>query len=250
MKIKTKIKEKEIYNIGKGQVGKFVDRPNRFVANIKLSEETHLCHVHDSGRIRELLYENNNVKIRKALNTENRKTLYDVISAFADDGEEILINSAFHRYISQNLILDEEISPFGKILNLQAEVKHGKSRMDFLLKKKTNKNKEENIWVEVKGVSLSVDKTAIFPDAPSERATKHLKELIELKENGDRSAVLFLIFRDSNFFRPKHETDPKFAKAFYKAMEKGVEIYIVQCFMKNDKIYYRNKNITILEENK
>jgi len=248
--MRNKTNKKEIYTIGKGEVGRFVDRPNRFVANIKVNNEILLCHVHDSGRIRELLYENNKVKIKKASNIKNRKTLYDVISAFVDDGEEILINSSFHRHISQNIILDKEISPFGKIDNLQAEVKYGKSRIDFLLKRKLNKNSDEKIWVEVKGVSLSVDKTAMFPDAPSERATKHLKELIELKKNGDRAAVLFLIFRDSDFFRPKYETDPKFAVTFYEAIEKGVEIYIVQCFMKNDKIYYSDKNITILEENK
>ncbi|MGF6906782.1 DNA/RNA nuclease SfsA [Fusobacterium sp. PH5-44] len=241
-------KEVEIFDVGDCIEGIFVDRPNRFVANIKINNEIFLCHVHDSGRIRELLYENNKVKIRKANNAENRKTLYDVISAKADDGEEILINSSLHRYISESILSNRKISPFGKIESLHPEVKYGKSRIDFLLKKKKDKNSEENIWVEVKGVSLSVDKTALFPDAPSERATKHLHELMKLKEAGDRSAVLLLVFRESDFFRPKYETDPKFSKTFYEAVKKGVEIYVVQCFMKNDKIYYRNKNIKILEE--
>lgn len=243
-----KNKDIEIFSIGSCIEGIFVDRPNRFVANVKVDEDVFLCHVHDSGRIRELLYKNNKIKIRKATNIENRKTLYDVISAKADDGEEILINSSFHRYISENILLNTKISPFGKIENIHPEVKYGKSRMDFLLKKKIGINREEKIWVEVKGVSLSVDRTAMFPDAPSERATKHLNELMELKKSGDRAAVLMLVFRDSDVFRPKYETDPKFYKTFYEAIREGVEIYIVQCFLKNDKIYCRDKNIKILEE--
>jgi len=235
---------KELYKIQIDEEGVFLERPNRFIAHVRLDDGSEeIVHVHDSGRIKELLYEGNKVKIRRATNP-NRKTKWDMISGRASDGEDILINSSFHRYISENLLNDFEISPIGKIDKLKAEVKYGKSRLDYLLEKDGKK-----IWVEVKGVSLAEDRVAMFPDAPSERAVKHLKELIELKESGDRAAVILLVFRSSDIFRPRYETDPKFNEYFYKAIAAGVEIYPIQLSLDDGTINYRgtleimNKNV-------
>ena len=197
--------------------------------------------MHDSGRIRELLFKDNSIGIKKAKEGSIRKTQWDVISALSDDKEDILINSSYHRYISEKFLKDKDLSSFGECNNVKAEVKYGDSRIDYLLEKCN-----EKIWVEVKGVSLSVNKKAMFPDAPSTRAQKHLRELIKIKEEGDRAAVLLLVFRESNTFRPKWETDPKFSELFYEAMEKGVEIYPVQFFLKDGKIMYEEKEIKIL----
>jgi sugar fermentation stimulation protein A len=225
---------KELYKIQIDEVGTFLERPNRFIAHVRLDNGAiEVVHVHDSGRIKELLYEGNRVQLRRATNP-SRKTKWDMISGRADDGEDILINSSFHRYVGENLLNDPEISPFGEIENLRAEVKYGKSRLDFLVEKDGKK-----IWIETKGVSLAENKVAMFPDAPSERAVKHLQELIEIKENGDRAAVILLIFRDSKVFRPRYETDPKFNEYFYKAIEKGVEIYPIQLSLDNGIINYR-----------
>lgn len=236
--------EKLIYKIGIDTIGKFLERPNRFIAKVELEDRKEIiCHVHDSGRIRELLFLGNEVSLKKAKEGSKRKTDWDLISAKADDGENILINSAFHRYISENFLRDFEISPFGKVERITAEVKNGDSRLDYLLEKDGKK-----IWVEVKGVSLSVNKVAMFPDAPSTRAQKHLKELMRIKEKGDRAAVLLLVFRDSKSFRPKYETDLEFSKLFYKAKEMGVEIYPVQFYLEDGNIKYRENEIEILPE--
>ena len=121
---------KFIYNIPTDEEATFLERPNRFIARVKRDNgEEVICHVHDSGRLPELLYEGNRVKIRKASNPE-RKTGWDVISAKAD-GNDILINSAFHRYISENILKNSEISPFGQVDELKAEVKYGKSRIQI-----------------------------------------------------------------------------------------------------------------------
>lgn len=235
---------KKVYEIGKIERGKFIERPNRFIAEIELDGKIEKCHVHDSGRIRELLFYGNEVGVKKAENLEKRKTAYDVVCALTSEkDEDILINSAYHRYISENILNDFEISPFGKVDSIRAEVKIGESRLDYLLT-----NKEGNIWIEVKGVSLSEDKIAKFPDAPSVRAQKHLKELIKIKESGERSAILLLIFRDSDKFRPKYETDKEFSKLFYEAKKKGVEIYPIQLKLKDGNIYYVDKKIEIIEE--
>lgn len=233
---------KKIYEIGNITLGIFKNRPNRFIAEVEINNKLELCHVHDSGRIKELLFSDNIVGVKKAENLEKRKTSYDVISALTPEKDEnILINSAFHRYISENFLKDFTISPFGMIDSLKAEVKNGDSRLDYLLTKENKK-----IWVEVKGVSLSENKIAKFPDAPSTRAQKHLKELISLKEKGDRAAVLLLVFRDSKEFRPKYETDIEFSKLFYKALEKGVEIYPIQFRLEDGVIYYIDKKIQII----
>ena len=233
---------KKIYEIGNITSGIFKNRPNRFTAEVEIDNKLELCHVHDSGRIKELLFSDNIVGVKKAENLEKRKTSYDVISAITPEKDEnILINSAFHRYISENFLKDFTISPFGMIDSLKAEVKNGDSRLDYLLTKEDKK-----IWVEVKGVSLSENKIAKFPDAPSTRAQKHLKELISLKEKGDRAAVLLLVFRDSKEFRPKYETDIEFSKLFYKALEKGVEIYPIQFRLEDGVIYYIDKKIQII----
>lgn len=222
----------ELYRIDTDEEGIFIERPNRFIADIELEDEIIRAHVHDSGRLSELLYKGNKVKVKKADKPE-RKTKWDLISA-KGEGEDVLVNSAYHRYISENLLKNKEFSPFGSIDNLQAEVKYGKSRIDYLLKKDG-----VSIWVEIKGVSLSVYREAMFPDAPSERAQKHLLELIELKKSGDRAAVVLLILRDSKEFRPKWETDPRFSELFYKAIEEGVEVYPVQLAYEDGVIKYK-----------
>lgn len=237
---------KKIYEIGIDKKGIFLDRPNRFVGNVKIADEVVTCHIHDSGRIKELLYFGNEVGIKKAKKNKKttRKTDWDLICARTEDkDEDVLLNSAYHRYISENFLRDFEISPFGKIDSIKAEVKNGKSRLDFLLVKD-----EKKIWVEVKGVSLVSDKTAMFPDAPSVRAQKHLKELMELKEGGDRSALLLLVLRRAERFRPRYETDINFSELFYEAKRKGVEIYPVQFELKNGDIYYIDNKIEIVDD--
>ena len=233
--------EKEIYEIEINETGKFLERPNRFICEAELSDgKIVTAHVHDSGRIKELLYKGNSVSLRKAKDTSKRKTEWDLISAKAEDGEDILLNSSFHRYISENILRDFEISPFGEVALVKAEVKNGHSRLDYMLKKDNKK-----IWVEVKGVSLSVNKRAIFPDAPSERATKHLNTLMEIKKNGERACVLLLVFRDSDSFIPNYETDKLFFETFYKTLENGVEVYPIQLKLKNGEIFYTDKKISI-----
>ena len=238
--------EKLIYEIGETEEGILLERPNRFICKVKLKDNSEvLVHVHDSGRIKELLYEGNTVKIRRAKNIEKRKTQWDLISARAEDGEDILLNSAFHRYVSENILRDEEISPFGKIDFLKAEVKVGHSRLDYLLKKD---NKE--IWLEIKGASLVENKKVIFPDAPSIRATKHLDTLVNILETNEknvRASVMFLVFRDSDIFTPNWETDKVFSEAFYQARKKGVEVFLIQLKLKNGNIYYTDKKIHIQE---
>ena len=93
------------------------------------------------------------------------------------------------------------------------------SRLDLCLEKNNS-----CCFVEVKNVTLSIDRAAAFPDAVSERATKHLKELIRLKRQGHRAALVFVIQRgDCDRFRPADEIDPEYGRWLRRAVKAGVE---------------------------
>lgn len=84
---------------------------------------------------------------------------------------------------------------------------------------------QERCFVEVKNVTLAIDRAAAFPDAISERATKHLKELIRLKRLGHRAAVFFVVQRgDCDYFRPADEIDPDYGRWLRRAVKAGVEV--------------------------
>ncbi|TYB30897.1 MAG: DNA/RNA nuclease SfsA [Candidatus Mcinerneyibacterium aminivorans] len=197
----------------------FLKRPNRFVAEVKLNNSTVKAHIHDSGRLNELLYKGNKLLLKKAKN-KNRKTGWDVIAAKKKD-DWILINTMHHREIFLNYITNKKISPINKILKIKPEFKYHTSRLDFLII-----TKGEKIFVETKGVTLSKNKTAIFPDAPTKRGRKHLNELIEIRERGKKSVIFFLIFlKDAEQFSVNYKTDKKFADKFNEALDKGVKVY-------------------------
>lgn len=205
------------------QEGNFVNRPNRYVAEVEIEGVCTMVHVHDPGRLKELLYPGNRCYV-KYMPGEQRKTQWDMIAASKGD-EAVLIHSGYHRYIAQAILENEVISPFGIIKNLRAEVKHGQSRIDFLAQ---TEEMDIDLWIEVKGCSLSEAGLALFPDAPTTRGTRHLEELIEIKQSGHRAGVLLLVLSASERFAPNQTTDPKFYKAFYEALRIGVEIYPVQ----------------------
>ena len=219
----------------------FKERVTRFTVRFefKRSEnekyfEEDFAHLHDTGRLTELLIDGAELLIKSADN-EKRKTKWDVI-AVKVHGEIILINTAFHRYITESIFNNTEISPFGKPSYIKPEIKHNNSKLDFYLE-----TEKEKIYLEVKGCTLIEDKVATFPGAPSVRAVKHLNELMELKKEGFRAAVLILVFIKSDVFRPRHETDKDFAETFYEAKRKGVEIYPMLLSYKNKNIRFEKK---------
>ncbi len=216
----------------------FKSRPNRFVALVNIVtpeiEKSVKAHVHDPGRLTELLTEGNRLLLKKADNP-GRKTGYDVIAA-EYLGYTILINSSYHRKISEKIFGNEEISPLGKITGLRAEVNYGRSRFDFLL----TVDSGEEIWVEIKGCTLTEEGRALFPDAPTTRGRRHLEELMKIRAEGTRAAVIFLIFRpDSRCFSPKRDTDPEFSQTLEEACRQGVEVYPVLLEYKNGIVYYK-----------
>ncbi len=209
--------------------GRFVERKNRFLGTVEIEgygkEEVH---VRDPGRLEEILYEGNKVLVKKAKN-KNRKTNWDLIAGKVKENW-VFVNSGYHREIAERILEDDGISPYSEIEGITPEVQLGDSRIDFLLEMN-----EEKLWLEVKGCTLAEDGVALFPDAPTERGKRHVEELRKAMENGDRAALLVLVFRsDAQCFAPKEDTDPEFAEVFRKAVDEGLEVHPMKFgFQKN-----------------
>lgn len=201
--------------------GLFISRPNRFIAKVNIDGEEQTVHVKNTGRCRELLKENAVVFLEKSSNP-NRKTQYDLISVYKGD---MLINMDSQ---SPNKVVGEWLAEGGFLKNptlIKPEAAYGNSRLDFYLE-----NENEKAYPEVKGVTLEVDGIAQFPDAPTERGRKHLSELIKAKQNGYRTAAVFVIqMKGCKRFEPNDKTDPAFAQELKRAAENGVEIIALDC---------------------
>ena len=199
----------------------FSNRPNRFVANVWLDGKMTVCHVKNTGRCRELLVPGADVILCKSANPL-RKTEYDLVSVYKGAR---LINMDSQ---ASNVIAAEYLPRlFPDLLKIKREVSTGNSRFDFYGIKNNGP-----FYLEVKGVTLEHDDLAFFPDAPTERGIKHLRELTCLKASGIDAHVLFVIqMQDIVSFCANRDTDPLFADALISAKKAGVGIHAVDCIV-------------------
>ncbi|MHA2282253.1 MAG: DNA/RNA nuclease SfsA [Promethearchaeota archaeon] len=207
----------EIPNLMKGV---FITRPNRFVGEIKYKGRYETAHIHDPGRLKELL-----IKGAEVLFTYSQGKLKYYIKAVKKEDEWILIDSALHSKIALKII--KFLPEFANISEIKQEVSFGRSRIDFTL---------DTVPLEVKGCSLVKDGLALFPDAPTERGTRHVEEIIKHK-----GIILILILRKAREFAPNRETDPKFTAKLVEARKLGIKIIPVQLSFNGKTIYYEGK---------
>ncbi|MBE6632147.1 MAG: DNA/RNA nuclease SfsA [Ruminococcaceae bacterium] len=212
----------------------FISRPNRFVAEVDIEGEIKTVHVKNTGRCRELLVHGAKVYLYRS-DSPLRKTEYDLVAVQKkrEDGSSIIINIdsqipnavALEWFFSGN-------SPFSKDSLIKREVGYGNSRFDFYIE-----SEGEKIFLEVKGVTLENNGVAMFPDAPTERGVKHLRELITAKRSGYEAYVLFIIqMKGIRYFTPNTETHAEFAELLKKANTQGVHILAVDCKVEKDSI--------------
>lgn len=214
--------------------GTFKSRPNRFIAVAEINGADELCHVKNTGRCKELFKENVTVYLSKSDNP-NRKTKYDLIAVQKGDRlvniDSQAVNSICIEYLPEL---------FNDIKLIKPECKYENSRFDIYVETKT-----ENIFVECKGVTLENDGVALFPDAPTERGCKHLKELQKAVENGFTAYVIFVIQMNGvTRFEPNIQTHRAFAEELKRAREKGVNIMAFDCAVSEDEIKI-NKEIDV-----
>ena len=210
--------------------GIFLSRPNRFIAQIKIDGQVETVHVKNTGRCRELLPVGAEVWCQKSGNP-NRKTKYDLITVRKGDR---LINMDSQ---APNIAAGEWLrnGGLGKIGNLKAESFHGDSRFDFSFTLNGNP-----CFLEVKGVTLENDGICAFPDAPTERGTKHLKGLTQAAKDGFGAFVLFVIqMADVKYLHPNDATDPDFGAALREAAAAGVNILAMDCGVDIDRMELR-----------
>lgn len=199
--------------------GRFIDRPNRFIANCEINGKTEVCHVKNTGRCKELLIQGTTVYLQKSDNP-NRKTQYDLIAV--QKGER-LIN--MDSQIVNSVALEYVPRLFDKIKFIKPEYTYGNSRFDIYIETETDK-----IFVEVKGVTLENGGVTAFPDAPTVRGVKHLKELQKAVKEGYKAFALFIIqMNDVKYFEPNRKTHPEFADELKKAAENGVNLLAFDC---------------------
>ena len=213
--------------------GIFKKRPNRFIAEVEVDGNIEIAHVPNTGRCKELLVEDAVVWLKPSDNP-NRKTKFS-LHFVENRGELVSIYSQEANSIVYDAIINGQIKELAGYDYHQREKTVGNSRIDIYLAREVDdccgmSFLEEPCFVEVKGVTLVVGKEARFPDAPTERGRKHLKELIKLKKEGNRCAVFFLVQHPlGNSFRPNWENDPEFSKTLNEAYDEGVEILVYKC---------------------
>ena len=200
--------------------GVFHARPNRFIAHVEIDGVMETVHVKNTGRCRELLPAGARVWCQKSDNP-GRKTKFDLITVQKGDR---LINMDSQ---APNAAAGEWLRAggLGEITDLKAESVHGDSRFDFSFTKDG-----KTCFLEVKGVTLETDGVCAFPDAPTQRGARHLKELAKAAKEGFGAYVLFVIqMRDVAYLHPNDATDPAFGAALREAAAAGVEILAMDC---------------------
>ena len=209
-------------------LGKFIARPNRFIAHVEIESETHVCHVKNTGRCKELLVPGARVVLCEGKNPA-RKTKYDLIAVWKG---ETLINMDSQ---APNAVFGEWAcrTPFPENLTLlRPESTWGGSRFDFYYEAG-----EERGYIEVKGVTLENDGVARFPDAPTTRGARHIRELIACKEAGLGAHLVFVVQMPGiSRLEPNYATDPDFARAMEDAKRAGVNIIALGCDVKENSL--------------
>ncbi len=209
--------------------GRFVSRPNRFIALVEIGGQVETVHVKNTGRCKELLLPGSKVYLCRSDNPA-RKTRYDLVAVEKEtpQGTQIVNidsqapNAAAKEWLCGGIFDENAI--------LRSEVAFGSSRFDFCIEKG-----EKTSYLEVKGVTLEEDGIALFPDAPTERGVKHINELIECIKFGYEAYILFVIqMKGVVLLRPNDTTHRAFGDALRRAAAAGVKVLASDCIVTPD----------------
>ena len=196
----------------------FLRRPNRFIAEVDINGRREIVHVKNTGRCKELLIPGCEVWLT-APGTPDRKTMYDLVAVRKDTGVLFNIDSQ-----APNKVVKEWLDrqDYDKIV---PEYKYGDSRIDFYMERG-----EERYLMEVKGCTLELNGIGYFPDAPTERGVKHLRELTAAVKKGYKAMLAFVIQMDGVAeVRANVATHAEFGTALDEAKAAGVEVLFLRC---------------------
>lgn len=205
--------------------GIFIDRPNRFVAHVEIEGRIHTVHVKNTGRCKELLIYGAVVYLAVSDNPA-RKTKYDLIAVEKADFGLINIDSQAPNAVVKEWLLRQNYD------YTRPEYTYGNSRIDFYMEKNNDK-----YLLEVKGCTLEINGVGYFPDAPTERGVKHLRELAAASGQGYKCYLAFVIQMEGvHLVRPNVEIQPEFGQAMKEAVDAGVEILFLECKVAKDSL--------------
>lgn len=203
--------------------GRFIDRPNRFIAHVLVNGVEETVHVKNTGRCRELLLPNAEVRLAVSDNP-NRKTKYDLVAVYKEKLGWVNIDSQ-----APNKVVQEWLETQDYTL-VKPEYVYGDSRIDFHMVKD-----QQEYLMEVKGCTLEIDGIGYFPDAPTERGVKHLKELTKARTLGYECIIAFVIQMEGvSEVRPYISMQPEFGEALEEAKAAGVKVLFLQCEVGRD----------------
>lgn len=210
----------------------FLERPNRFIAKVLIDNTEETVHVKNTGRCKELLIEGAKVYLSVSDN-DKRKTKYDLIAVekITENGA-ILVNmdSQIPNDVVGEWLADSKL--FSRTAIFKREVKFGNSRFDFYVE-----DGERKVFIEVKGVTLENNGVASFPDAPTQRGVKHIKELISCLEKGFEAYIIFVVqMKGVKCFEPNEGNHKEFADVLNCAKKQGVNVLVYDCIVTPDSI--------------
>jgi len=211
--------------------GTFLTRSNRFRVEVRIGHQVASAHLANSGRLEELLIPDRTVWLKRAAR-RHRKTGYDL--ALIEYGETLVsLNSHLPNALLAQALRGGYLPWVDKDVVVRAEVRLGASRLDFLLRSQDNRK----WWIEAKSVTLVEGHLAKFPDAPTLRGRRHIRELISAVHQGDQALVIFVVQRsDAERLTPNDRTDPPFGDALRAAAKAGVQIRALRCKVTPDRI--------------
>lgn len=225
------------------ETGKFIERPNRFIAYVEIAGQKETVHVKNTGRCAELLQPGATVYVQKADNPE-RKTQWDLIGV--KKGKRMInMDSQIPNKVVEEWIRKGNLFSNATLIKPETTYKH--SRFDLYVEEENRK-----IFIEVKGVTLEENGVVKFPDAPTERGVKHIGELCEAVKDGYEAYVFFVIqMKGVKYFTPNMKTHAAFGEALRNAKEEGVHILAYDCKVSKDSIelakevpvIFRNENL-------
>lgn len=208
----------------------FLRRPNRFIAEVEINGRKETVHVKNTGRCRELLIPGCEVYLTDQGKPE-RKTRYDLVAVRKMNGILFNIDSQAPNKVVREWLAGQD---FDKVI---PEYTYGDSRIDFYMERYKGEREPERYLMEVKGCTLEIDGIGYFPDAPTERGIKHLRELTKAARDGYKASLAFVIQMDGvTKVRPNMETHPEFGEAWKEAQAEGVKVLFLTCHVEPNRL--------------
>ncbi len=212
--------------------GIFLNRPNRFIANVLIDGKEEIVHVKNTGRCRELLIPGVKVILEDCSHNLNRKTKYSLIAVWK---KNMLINmdSQIPNVVVFEALKKNKILELRGSTNLKREITYRNSRFDIYFE-----SGEQKGFIEVKGVTLESNSISMFPDAPTKRGAKHATEMVKAVEEGYMGIIFFLVqMKGPKIFKLNWEMDENFSRAIKFASKNGVQILAYDSIVTENSIY-------------